>query len=169
MVRADIEAASEASHAATAASPPPRKGSSGPPSAKAASIAWRRLPGSGNFARIAPRPFLDDVTTKNVIIDGGAVSGIVDVDWLGYDDALMTPALAKVSLIASGQSTEYVDMWCDELKLTDAQTDVFDAYTALHCFVLLSEIGVQFNNDEPQHTDDGRTARLYDALLRCAG
>ena len=122
------------------------------------------------FARVAPRPFLDDVTTKNVIIDGGAVSGIVDVDWLGYGDPLVTPALAKVSLIASGQSTQYVDIWCKELNLTDAQTDVFNAYTALHCFVLLSEIGVQFNKDEAQHADDPlhadvlRAARLREAL-----
>ena len=103
------------------------------------------------------------MTTKNVIIDGGAVSGIVDVDWLGYGDPLMTPALAKVSLIASGQSTEYVDIWCNELGLTDEQADVFDAYTALHCFILSREIGVQFNHDAPQRIDDMRAASLHDA------
>jgi hypothetical protein len=118
------------------------------------------------FSRVVPTPYLDDVTTKNVIIDGGVVTGIVDVDWLGYGDPLMTPALAKVSLIGSGQSTAYADIWCDELDLTEEQTDVFDAYTALFCFMLLSESGRRFNQDDPQPTNASSEGRLLAELRR---
>jgi aminoglycoside phosphotransferase (APT) family kinase protein len=118
------------------------------------------------LSRVVPTPYLDDVTTKNVIIGGGVVTGIVDVDWLGYGDPLMTPALAKVSLIGSGQPTEYADIWCDELDLTEEQMDVFDAYTALFCFMLLSESGRRFNQDDPQPSNASSEGRLLVELRR---
>jgi hypothetical protein len=50
------------------------------------------------FARIEPLPFLDDVTTKNVLVHHGVLSGIVDVDWICYGDPLFTLALTRASV-----------------------------------------------------------------------
>lgn len=41
------------------------------------------------FRGVAPTPFLDDTTTKNVIISEGRLSGIVDIDVICFGDPLM--------------------------------------------------------------------------------
>ena len=33
-------------------------------------------------------PYLDDVTTKNLLVKDGHISGIIDVDWIGMGDQL---------------------------------------------------------------------------------
>lgn len=43
---------------------------------------------SGYFASIKPIPYLDDISTKNLLIENGKVSGIIDVDWIGIGDML---------------------------------------------------------------------------------
>ena len=60
---------------------------------------------------IRPTPFLDDTTTKNVIVDRGALSGIVDVDWLCYGDPLFPIALTRAALLSEELDTDYVDAW----------------------------------------------------------
>ena len=54
------------------------------------------------FTRVPSRAFLDDTTTKNVIVHEGRLSGIVDVDCGCYGDGLMTPALTRMSLLNKG-------------------------------------------------------------------
>lgn len=41
-------------------------------------------------SEVKPTPFLDDTTTKNVIINDGKLSGIVDVDYVNFGDHLLT-------------------------------------------------------------------------------
>jgi aminoglycoside phosphotransferase (APT) family kinase protein len=106
-------------------------------------------------------PFLDDVTTKNVIVHDGRLSGVVDVDVVCFGDPLYTPALTKVSLVASGQPLDYIDSWLagrDDLG-------AFDLYTAVFCLDLLSEHGQQFNQDAAVTVDRERSDRLIDLLV----
>jgi hypothetical protein len=56
-----------------------------------------------HFAAIAPRPFMDDTTTKNVIVHEGRLAGIVDVDALCFGDPLFTVGLTRASLLELGQ------------------------------------------------------------------
>jgi len=65
--------------------------------------------------RIAPTPFLDDATTKNVIVHDGRLTGIVDLDWIGAGDPALAPALTKVSLTAAGRATRYADLLLDAM------------------------------------------------------
>lgn len=61
------------------------------------------------FARVISTRFLDDTTTKHVIIDRGQLSGIVDGDALCFDDPPCTPALTRMALPAGGHDTASVD------------------------------------------------------------
>jgi aminoglycoside phosphotransferase (APT) family kinase protein len=116
------------------------------------------------FAGIEPRLFLDDTTTKNVIISKGALSGIVDVDTPCFGDPLYTVALTRTSLISSGWDTNYVNYWCDYLQLSVEQERALDFYTLVFCTDFLSEMGTIFNKAEPEPVDNIRVTRLLTAI-----
>lgn len=97
------------------------------------------------FATIPPIPFLDDTTTKNVLIDAGKLVGIVDIDVVCFGDPLFTPALTRMSLLNRGNDLDYIDAWLAHLYLNADQRRAFDFYTALFCLNFISEFGQQFN------------------------
>lgn len=101
------------------------------------------------FNTVKPTPFLDDTTTKNVVInENGELSGIVDVDSLAFGDPLLTVALTRMSLLSSGFETDYIDYWTEELNITPEQRKVLDIYTAVFCLDFMSEMGQSFNKDK---------------------
>ena len=117
---------------------------------------------AGHFPDVRPRAFLHDTTTKNVLVSGGRVTGIVDVDTMAFGDPLWTVALTRMSLLARGQPTDYIDAWLGSMPhAADARR--LDLYTALHGLTLLGEIGRPFNRG-PSAPDPEYAARL-DAVL----
>ncbi|HEX2173045.1 MAG TPA: phosphotransferase [Dehalococcoidia bacterium] len=121
------------------------------------------------FSRVEPVPFLDDLTTKNVIVDGGALSGVVDVDMICRGDPLRTPALTYVALVSLGYAPDYVEFWLDELALTGEQRTAFAIYVVLDCIGLLSEQGQRFNRDRAVAFDRARVDRLLELVERQLG
>lgn len=115
----------------------------------------------GYFSQIQPVAFLDDITTKNVIVNDGKLSGIVDVDWLCFGDHLLTIALTRMSLLLSGYDLDYIDFWCGEMKLNEERKPILDFYTALFCVDFMSEIGQTFNKCEPLAVNNERYQRLH--------
>ncbi len=109
-------------------------------------VATRARKFQSYFSGVRPTPFLDDVTTKNVLVHAGRLSGIVDVDWLCFGDSLFTIALTRASLLSSGANTEYTDHWCKVLDLSEEQRRVVRFYTALFCVDFMSEFGQRFNH-----------------------
>lgn len=117
------------------------------------------------FATIQPLAFLDDTTTKNVIIDSaGQFSGIVDVDCVCYGDPLLVPALTRMALLSVGSDTFYTDAWLDRLDATPEQRRAVELYTAVFCINFLSEQGQQFNRDAPPPVDFRAIRRLETIL-----
>lgn len=57
---------------------------------------------------VTPTPFLDDTTTKNVLITAGRLSGIVDVDYLCFGDPVLTVALTRMSLLSRAWEIDYI-------------------------------------------------------------
>ncbi|HEV8193319.1 MAG TPA: aminoglycoside phosphotransferase family protein, partial [Ktedonobacterales bacterium] len=55
---------------------------------------------------VEPRPFLDDLTTKNVLVHNGRLSGIVDTDYVCFGDPLFTVALTWMALLSQGVETD---------------------------------------------------------------
>jgi hypothetical protein len=109
------------------------------------------------LARVAPTPFLDDATTKNVIVDGGHLTGIVDVDVVCAGDPRLVVALTAVALLADGRPRLYADLL---LHAMGGRRDaVLDLYEAVFCLDLLSEMGVTFNRPVPDPVDHARRER----------
>ena len=121
----------------------------------------RHVPRAG-----AAAPFLDDTTTKNVLISGGRLSGIVDVDVVCFGDRLFTPALTRMALLSRGYATDYIRYWCDELDLSGEQERILTLYTAHFCVGFLAELGQRFNKEAAETVEDGMVERLLAILNR---
>jgi aminoglycoside phosphotransferase (APT) family kinase protein len=68
------------------------------------------------FETVVPTPFLDDLTTKNVLVENGALSGIIDVDFVCYGDPLLgvgatMASLAGDALTAAFYGDELIRCW----------------------------------------------------------
>jgi aminoglycoside phosphotransferase len=131
-------------------------------------VAQAAGPLQGYFDAVRPTPFLDDATTKNVLVHEGRFSGIVDVDELGFGDPLLTIGLTRASLLAAGRDCEYTDFWSDALAVSEQQRKALRFYTALFLVVFMSEQGQRFNRDivPPDHVVLARLHALLDAELR---
>ena len=99
---------------------------------------------SAYFAEVRRVPFLDDTCTKNVLVHDGALTGIVDVDWVCFGDGLLTVALTRASLLGSNRDEAYTDHWCKLLDLTPRQQAVVRLYTALF---FLDFMNIRIKND----------------------
>ncbi len=97
------------------------------------------------FSRIRPLPFLDDLTTKNVLIKDGKLAGIVDVDNICFGDKLFNLALTRMALLADQQDTEYSELIADLYGLDEEEKLVLDFYTACHCLSFMGEAGQIYN------------------------
>ena len=96
---------------------------------------------------VEPLAFLDDITTKNVLVQSGKLVGIVDVDEICYGDSLLTVGLTNMSLLAMKSDTKYIDFWLDELQATSSQRKAVMLYTLLYCIDFMGEQGMTFDND----------------------
>lgn len=120
------------------------------------------------FSTITPSPFLDDTTTKNVLIHNGKLSGIVDIDVVAFGDKLLTVGLTNIALMNTQADTDYIDYWMDGLGLTDLQRKIVLFYTLLFCLDFMGEKGMKFNKDDAiSVTDDEKEMllSLYHKLL----
>ena len=116
------------------------------------------------LATVRPTCFLDDTTTKNVLVHHGSLSGIVDVDNVAYGDLLYNLALTRMALLSAGMDTIYTEYWATRLSLSPEQSQAVSLYTAVFCVDFLSETGYRFNQDQPEPNDAERVKKLI-ALL----
>jgi aminoglycoside phosphotransferase (APT) family kinase protein len=112
------------------------------------------------FADVRPVPFLDDTTTKNVLVDQGRLTGVVDVDQLCFGDPLLTIGLTKMALRANVHDVDYVEHWMNLLDLNKRLRQVVDAYTLLFCVDFMSELGQRFNKEHQPGIDVEKFTRL---------
>lgn len=119
------------------------------------------------YAAVQPICFLDDITTKNVIVDeSGTLSGIVDVDSVAFGDSLMTLAFTRVALLSRGYDTEYTDYWAEQLNMQ--QERALNLYSAMFCLLLMSEMGEKFNKETAIAIDEAKLKNylsILDSLL----
>ena len=124
------------------------------------------------FAGVPPRAFLDDTTTKNVIVDAGRLTGIVDVDCVCFGDRLFPIGLTRASLRNLGHDPDYADAWLELLRPSPRERAAVSLYTALFCAMFLGEIGQTFNRS-PATPEPERITRLCaileDELARAEG
>ncbi len=114
--------------------------------------------------QVAPTPFLDDTTTKNVLVHNGRLSGIVDVDEVCYGDPIWVVALTQMALLKPGKDTDYITAWVEHLALSPEQRRVLQFYTAIFCTIFMGELGQAFNKDAAEPVDQAVVAHLTRVL-----
>ena len=98
----------------------------------------------GYFSSIEPIAYLDDVSTKNLLIHNGRISGIIDIDWIGIGDKLTYVAMTNMALLNMDCDTDYVKYILDEMLLNDIQKKAFLFYTLMFCVDFMGERGMRF-------------------------
>jgi len=96
------------------------------------------------FSSVKPTEFLDDITTKNVLVHNGKLAGIVDA--VCYGDSLSVIGLTNMALLDMKADTKYIDYWLDELQASEIQRNAVTFYTLLSCIDFMSEQGTRFDN-----------------------
>lgn len=96
------------------------------------------------FAGIKPIAYLDDISSKNLLIHKGRVSGIIDIDWIGIGDKLTFAALTNMALLNMEYDTSYVNFILKEFQLTDLEKKAFLFYTLMYCVDFMGERGMRF-------------------------
>ncbi len=98
----------------------------------------------GYLDAVRPTPYLDDISTKNLLIYEGAVSAVIDIDWIGLGDILTFVALTKVALLNMNLDTRYIDHLLDEIYPSKIEYKAFVFYCLLYCVDFMGERGMQF-------------------------
>jgi aminoglycoside phosphotransferase (APT) family kinase protein len=101
------------------------------------------------FASIEPRPFLDDLTTKNVIVSQNRLVGVVDVDEVCFGDRLLHVGLTRMAFLDQGWDEDYIAELCHYEGFGVAEHHALVFYTALYCVDFLAELGHAFNREGP--------------------
>lgn len=118
------------------------------------------------FAAIQPTVYLDDISTKNLLIHNGQVSGVIDVDWIGIGDVLTFAALTNMALLNMELDTDYVSCLLEELQADEGDRERFLFYTLMFCVDFMGERGMQFLDKRIEVSNEivERLYRIYDDL-----
>ena len=106
------------------------------------------------FLSLSPVVYLDDISTKNLMIHEGHVSGVVDIDWLECGDPLTFVSLTNVALLDMGYDTDYVKYLLYELNINELEYKVFHFYSLLYCVDFMGERGSTFNDKTIEVNED---------------
>ncbi|MCM1568939.1 MAG: aminoglycoside phosphotransferase family protein [Roseburia sp.] len=93
---------------------------------------------------IQPIPYLDDISTKNLLIYEGKLSGIIDIDWMGVGDMLTFVAMTNVAMLNMDLDTQYVDYLLEEIHPNAMEYKAFVFYCLIFCVDFMGERGMQF-------------------------
>lgn len=83
--------------------------------------------------KVPAAPYLDDISTKNLLIYEGNVSGIIDIDWMGFGDMLTFVAMTRVALLNMDLDTKYIDYLVDEIRPNTIEYKAFIFYCLIYC------------------------------------
>ena len=118
------------------------------------------------FNSIKPVPFLDDITTKNVLIHEGKLSGIIDLDWISFGDEVLFLGLVTMALLSMKADLDYADYLKDEMNLNEMQERALKFYVLMFCVIFMSEKGMCFNQAEPMKVSEEEKMLLQEIFNR---
>ena len=96
------------------------------------------------FRQVLPVAYLDDISTKNLLIHRSRVSGVIDVDWIGVGDRLTYMALTRMALLDLQYDTDYTDFLLEAFSPNQTQRKAFAFYTLLYSVDFMGERGSIF-------------------------
>lgn len=98
----------------------------------------------GYLDAVAPTPYLDDLSAKNLPVCGGRLSGIIDIDRLGFGDMPTFVAMTKVALMNMDHDVKYADYLLKEIRQNEIEYRAFLFYRLLYCVDFMGERGMRF-------------------------
>lgn len=107
------------------------------------------------FANLKPVPFLYDLNVRNVLVNSGGVTGVIDVDALWLGDPLLAIGRGKTVLRTMRQDLDFIDSWCRLWNLTELELKMVDFYDLLYCVRFMSTLGQSLNGNYSVQTDPG--------------
>lgn len=118
------------------------------------------------FAGVKPAAYLDDISTKNLLIHNGRLSGIIDIDQIGAGDDLTYIAMTYVALLNMDCDTDYAEYLLKERGCTASEMKAFWFYSLLYCVDFMGERGTQFGDKKIEVNDEivNRLNKIYDTL-----
>lgn len=118
------------------------------------------------FASVKPIAYLDDISTKNLLIHNGEISGIIDIDWMGVGDNLTFIALTYIALLNMNYETDYVDYLLEERCCSDLEMKAFLFYALVYCVDFMGERGSKFGDKEIEVNAEiiNRLNQIYEML-----
>lgn len=120
-----------------------------------------------NFSTIPPKPFLWDASERNVLIDNGKITGIVDVDELCFGDHLLVIALTSTCLELDGFDTKYTDYWELYLELDKSALMRLNFYKLFYAIAFMRKHSLKTTNRKQVIYDTEKlTSIFYHSLDR---
>lgn len=118
------------------------------------------------FSRVKPIAYLDDISTKNLLIHNGKLSGVIDIDWMGVGDNLTFIAMTYVALRNMDCETDYVEYLLEERGCTEEERKAFLFYCLMFCVDFMGERGMQFGDKKIEVNEAviERLNRIYEEL-----
>lgn len=118
------------------------------------------------FAGVKPVVYLDDISSKNLLIHDGQISGVIDIDWIGIGDKLTFAALTNMALLNLEYDTDYVEYILEEMQVNEVGKKAFLFYTLMFCVDFMGERGMQFTDKKIEVNDQivERLNGIYDLL-----
>lgn len=118
------------------------------------------------FADVKPTAYLDDISTKNLLIHNGRLSGIIDIDQIGAGDDLTYIAMTYAALLNMDCDTDYAEYLLKERGCSASEMKAFWFYSLLYCVDFMSERGTQFGDKKIEVNDEivNRLNKIYDTL-----
>lgn len=106
------------------------------------------------FTNVPSELYYDDMCTKNLLVDHGTFSGIVDLDTVANGDPLEAIGRIEASWFGTHHGSVYTDAIEQELNLSSEQREVVTAYALMNRIYWLSENGIQFNQNSSTTIDE---------------
>lgn len=118
----------------------------------------------GNYYRsLKPVSFLYDLNIRNVIVNDGKLTGIIDVDEVWYGDPLLAIGRGKTILLAMRCDLDFIDYWCEYLNLSVYEIKIVDLNALLYCLRFMGTIGTKLNGNASIQTNP-ENARLFESI-----
>lgn len=117
---------------------------------------------------IKPIPFLDDLSSKNVLINQGKLSGVIDIDWICFGDRIYYVALTNMALISLGYDTKYINYLMDYMKASELEREILKLYTLIFCVDFMAEKGMKFKDEvvEVSEKQIERLNEVYEEIIK---
>jgi aminoglycoside phosphotransferase (APT) family kinase protein len=120
------------------------------------------------FDRVESIMYYGDMSSKNVMVHRGALSGLVDLDGLTQGDPLEPLGRIKLSWYGTSHGEFYFNALVKELDLTPSELQYVTVYALLNQFSWMCENGVQFNQNTKPIVDEGKRKRDKEIVLQLA-